>query len=353
MFFFKSEFNLFHFNMHIRSPVIQSLPLSLLAKRPVLLKVDAIQPTGSFKIRGLGFHCRKLVRERNIQHFVNSSGGNAGLAVAYAAQKLKIKATIVVSESTPEFTRKRLVEQGRVFGEKESLVRVIVHGSEWKEADQLARKLAEEDDQAEYISPFDHPDIWKGNSTIVEELVDDPIFKNGEFEIPSNILLSVGGGGLLLGVLEGLKNSPWKNNRIQVIGCETEGAASFAAAFSAKKLVNIGKVNSIAGSLAAPQVSAACIPWILDSTNEKSSISVASQTVSDKQAVESCINFANDHRMLIEPACGAALAPIYNSLLTTTTTSPILIIICGGISIDLPLLSSLANQFKLDSTPIL
>jgi L-serine/L-threonine ammonia-lyase len=221
--------------MHIRTPLIPSLALSSIAKRPVFLKLEAVQLAGSFKVRGIGYHCQKLAHNK-IRHFVNSSGGNAGLAVAYAAQKLNIKATIVVSNSTPQRTINLLIEQGKTFENRESLVKVIVHGSEWKEADQLARKIAQQDPESEYISPFDHPDIWQGHASIIDELIDDPILQG---QIPFEIMLSVGGGGLLLGILKGLDQGIWRDKNIKVVACETEGAASFSASFQAKRIVDI------------------------------------------------------------------------------------------------------------------
>jgi threonine dehydratase len=83
--------------------------------------------------------------------------------------------------------------------------------------------------------------------------------------------------------------------------------------------------------LAAPRVSDACLPWIL---NFHSGISVCSEVVSDLQAVESCKRFADDHRILVETACGAALAPLYYSNSKSHKNDPIIVIVCGGNSVD-------------------
>ncbi|MFM6990478.1 MAG: pyridoxal-phosphate dependent enzyme, partial [Rhodoferax sp.] len=73
--------------LHIATPLIESRALSSLAGKPVWLKLDALQPPGSFKIRGVGLACQTYL-QRGAQRFISSSGGNAGIAVAYAGRKL-------------------------------------------------------------------------------------------------------------------------------------------------------------------------------------------------------------------------------------------------------------------------
>lgn len=86
-------------------------PSELLGKE-VYIKLDAMQPSGSFKLRGIGYTCQKALR-RGATQLVSSSGGNAGLATAYAGQRLGVPTTVVVPESTPEFIRDRLRSYGR------------------------------------------------------------------------------------------------------------------------------------------------------------------------------------------------------------------------------------------------
>ena len=74
--------------------------------KDVYIKLDALQPSGSFKLRGIGYTCQKAIGEGCTQ-LVSSSGGNAGLATAYAGQRLGVPTTVVVPETTPEFIRDR------------------------------------------------------------------------------------------------------------------------------------------------------------------------------------------------------------------------------------------------------
>src|SRR5262245_32642172 len=85
--------------MHIETPLLESRALSLHAHRSVWLKVEALQPSGSFKTRGIGHACREYAR-RGARRFISSSGGNAGLAVAYAGRRLGVPVTVVVPQTT-------------------------------------------------------------------------------------------------------------------------------------------------------------------------------------------------------------------------------------------------------------
>ena len=110
------------------------------------------------------------------------------MATSYAAAKYGIPATIVIPESTPKMMISRLESQK---------AEVIVHGEMWSVANEKALEMAKNDNWL-YVPPFDDPLIWEGNGTIIQEL------QNQMQQKPSAIVLSVGGGGLLCGVLEGL-----------------------------------------------------------------------------------------------------------------------------------------------------
>ena len=295
-------------HLHINTPLIESSPLCKKAGLKVLLKLENTQPTGSFKIRGIGHLCQKGKKEGK-NHFITSSGGNAGIAAAYAGRNLGVKTTVFVPTTTPYDTILKIKEQG---------AEVIVKGDVWDETDKYALDLAEKYDGL-YISPFDHPLIWEGHSTIVDEIA-------MEIQKPDAIILSVGGGGLLCGVVEGLHNNYLQD--IPVIAVETEGADSFAASQKAGKLITLKSIDSIAKTLGAKTVSRQTLEW---NKNHE----IKSVVVSDKQAVSACIDFANDHRFLVEPACGASLAVVYEQLEVLKEVKSVVIIVCGGIGVDL------------------
>ena len=116
--------------------------------------------------------------------------------------------------------------------------------------------------------------------------------------------------------------------------------ASYAAALKAGRPVDIGKVNSIATSLGARIVCEEAFKW---SSKHK----IISYVCNDKSAVNACVNFADDHRVLVEPACGAALFAVYENSPVLSDYSKILLIVCGGAGVSLQKLNEWRKQFWL------
>lgn len=292
--------------LYIETPLLESTPLSKILGVPVWLKMEALQPSGSFKNRGIGHLCTHHAA-KGAKLFVSSSGGNAGLAVAYSGRKLHVPVKVIV----PETTSQQMIEKIRKEGAE-----VTVHGQSWDEADLYARSLLQEDSY--YIPPFDHPLIWQGHSTMIDEIVKE----NGK---PGVILLAVGGGGLLCGVIEGLHRAQWQD--VPVIAVETEGAASFAASVQAGRVTPLKEIHTVATSLGAKTIAQQAFDWTKHHRIE-------SVVVSDQEAIDAASRFANDHRILVEPACGAPLSLIYNQKLNALSYSSVLVIVCGGCNVS-------------------
>lgn len=299
--------------LHINTPLLNSRPLSELSGRNVWLKMDALQPPGSFKIRGIGLACQTYYQQ-GAKRFISSSGGNAGLAVAYAGRSLGVPVTVVVPETTSERARTLL---------RQEEAEVIVHGSSWYEANELAISLLCETDA--FLHPFNDPLLWQGHATMIDEVVESGLQ-------PDAVVLSVGGGGLLCGVIEGLLRNGMPD--VPVIAVETEGAASFHAAIKAGHAVEIEHINTVATSLGAKQV--------CDRAIEYAGIHpVISERVTDEEAIRACRRFADDHRVVTEPACGASLACFYEKKTVLEPFSNPLVIVCGGATLPLQQLISL------------
>ncbi|ANY86804.1 MULTISPECIES: pyridoxal-phosphate dependent enzyme [Pseudomonas] len=288
-------------SLHIQTPLIESRSLSLLAGRSVWLKLEALQPCGSFKLRGVGHACQTH-HARGARHFVSSSGGNAGLAVAYAGRMLGVPVTVVVPETTTERAKALLRLED---------AKVVVHGSSWQEANELAQTLVGPDDA--FIHPFDDPLLWAGHASMIDEVAAAG-FK------PDAVVLSVGGGGLLSGVVQGLERNGW--HEVPVLAVETEGAASLHAALAAGHTVELPRITSIATSLGAKRVAEQALACAQKHPLE-------SHLVSDRAALEACERFLLDHRVLVEPACGAALALTYQPGALAAYRN-VLVIVCGG-----------------------
>ncbi len=300
--------------LNINTPLLESRALSLAAERPVLLKMDALQPAGSFKIRGVGAACEHHVA-RGKRRFISSSGGNAGLAVAYAGRKLSVPVTVYVPETTTEQAKALIRLEG---------AEVVVHGASWQEANELALQAMGED--AAFIHPFDDPLLWQGHATVIDEVVQ----AGAVFDA---VILSVGGGGLLCGVAEGLARNGLGD--VPIIAVETHGAASLSAALDAGELVQLPAITSIATSLGARKVSDHAFRI---SQNRP----VESVVVDDRAAVGASLRFADDHRVVVEPACGAALTVAYSAPIYGPGYERLLVIVCGGATTSIDKLKDLA-----------
>jgi L-serine/L-threonine ammonia-lyase len=290
--------------LHIETPLIESRSLSIHTGRSIWLKLEALQPPGSFKIRGIGLACQEYAR-RGAVRFISSSGGNAGIAVAYAGRMLSIPVVVVVPETTTERAKQLIRQEG---------AEIIVHGPSWQEANAMAVSMLRDTDA--FLHPFDDPLLWRGHATMIDEAARSGVK-------PDAVVLSVGGGGLLCGVIEGLHRNNWQD--VPVIAVETTGADSFARSVFAGHRIELPAITSIATSLGARQVSERAFSWSKQHP-------ISSVVVSDKSAVSACERFIVDHRIVVEPACGAALAAVYEQIPEIEAYNSILVIVCGGVT---------------------
>nr|XP_023420419.1 L-serine dehydratase/L-threonine deaminase isoform X2 [Cavia porcellus] len=320
--------------LHLRTPLRESMALSKEAGTTVYLKMDNAQPSGSFKIRGIGHFC-KTWAERGCKHFVCSSAGNAGLAAAYTARRLGIPATIVVPRTTPPLTVQRLKDEGAT---------VKVGGEALDEAFELAKALAKNNPGWLYVPPFDDPLIWEGHTSVVREL------KEALSAKPGAIVLSVGGGGLLCGVVRGLQEVGWGD--VPVVAMETIGAHSFHAATTAGELVTLPRITSVAKGLGVNRGSEQALKLF-------QKYPIFSEVITDQEAVAAIEKFVDHERILVEPACGAALAAVYSHVVRRLQAegklqaplSSLVVIVCGGSNISLAQLQALKEQLGMNSCP--
>lgn len=297
--------------LHHQTPLFLHHRLSKERNQNIYLKMDCHQPSGSFKIRGIGHLCTQKAK-KGTKGFVSSSGGNAGLAVAFSGKQLGVSTTIIVPTTTPEHVREKI----RVLD-----AHVLEYGSVWDESDVFARSYATLH-QCSYIHPFDDPVIWAGHSTLVDEL------KN-QGPKPDLIVCSVGGGGLLCGIVEGLWKNDWADTPVMAV--ETHGAASLHASVEAGRLVSIDSITSIATTLGARKVAAKALEW-----TQKHPITCVQ--VSDEQTIDSCKELLEDQRVLVEPACSASYSAIFTGHPLIESAQNIVVVLCGGSSVTIDMI---------------
>ena len=293
--------------MYINTPLIESLSIGKTLPANVWLKMDALQPCGSFKVRGIGHACQKYVKN-GATALISSSGGNAGLAVAYSGRRMSIPVTVVV----PKTTKQRAIDLIEAEG-----AQVIVTGEDWSQAHTQAMELS--NDGAMYIHPFDDPNIWTGHASMIDEILSTGLE-------PDAIVLSVGGGGLLCGVVEGLRRNNCSN--VPVLAVETLGADSFFTACQAQKHIEIDEVTSLATSLGAKKVASQAFQ--LHNEHE-----IVNHRVSDKEAVDGCFQLLDEHRVMVEPACGASIAAVDSGCEFLRDKQNIVVIVCGGVGVTM------------------
>jgi L-serine/L-threonine ammonia-lyase len=307
--------------LHIDTPLLRAPPELAGPQSTVWLKMDALQPGGSFKMRGIGQLVQQRVAE-GARAVVCASGGNAGMAATLAARACAVPVTIVVPQTTAVAVHKAIAARG---------ASVVVHGAVWDESHEHALALAKAQG-AVYVHPFDDPLLWDGHATLIDEVVRAGV----AFDC---VVASVGGGGLLAGIVEGLRRNG--RHRVPVIAVETDGAASFAAALAAGAPVTLPAITSIATSLGARRA----MPRLLELAREHPIVSVV---VSDAQALQACTRFADTVRVLVEPACGASIAALEVHPSVFAGFKAPLIEVCGGTGVSLARLAQWSAEFGLD-----
>ncbi|OBT49626.1 hypothetical protein VE04_10082, partial [Pseudogymnoascus sp. 24MN13] len=278
------------------TPCIESRALSQVAGwyARIFLKLDHLQPSGSFKSRGIG-HLISLASTRTSNpHFYCSSGATRP-RLRHRLLGLGHPCTIVVPSATMSF----MVVKLRALG-------ATVHqaGKNWKEADNFLRESVmgrgSHSGEEVYVPPFDHPDIWEGASSLVPELERDMKSVGGY----DGVVCSVGGGGLLVGIADGLRQAG-RTKQVGILAVETEGAASLATSLEAGKVVTLPGISSIATSLGCVKVAdrayeVAC----------QEGVQVA--VLSDAQAAMGSVRLADLERIMAEVACGVSVAACFD-----------------------------------------
>lgn len=317
--------------LHLETPLLWSPILSERTGCNIYLKLENAQNSGSYKIRGIGRFCQEAVK-KGCKHLVSSSGGNAGIAACYAAKKLGVPCTVVVPEPTAPFMKEKI---------RHDATKLEEFGASWDEANIRALEICKQDGHV-LVHPFDHELIWDGHQTMLEEIV-----VQMEGKRPDAIVLSVGGGGLMTGILQGMHKHGW--NDVPLIALETEGAKSFNICFESGVWKGLDSIHTIAKTLGVKKIAHRAFEWI------KEHKPMFSKVITDTEAVNACLGFADDHRFLVSPSAGAALAPVYTDILANMQKSGelpqgklnVVIIVCGGNEVTLKEIDNWKTMFNL------
>lgn len=223
-----------------RTPVI--------ADSRLVLKLECLQPTGSFKVRGAVNTLLSLPKDQVARGLITASGGNHGLAVAYAARIGGTRAVVYLPTSAPKDKADKL----RAWGAE-----VVIEGAVFDEAAVAATARAEAEGMT-FVHPFAPPSVIAGQGTIALEIVE---------QVPEvdTVLVAIGGGGLIAGIATALKAL---RPEIRVIGIEPEGAPTHHASRAAGTLVTLDAITTAAGTLAPRRTEALNFALVSDHVDD-------------------------------------------------------------------------------------
>ncbi|MGO2519698.1 MAG: threonine ammonia-lyase [Microbacterium sp.] len=274
-------------NVISHTPTLPSRALSDALGSPVVLKMENLQRTGSFKIRGAAYRLSRLTAEERARGVVAASAGNHAQGVALAAQALGIPATIFMPLGVP--VPKLLATRG--YGAE-----VVLEGETVATSLRLAAEFAERTG-AVMIHPFDHRDVVVGQGTLGLELMADA-------PDVDTILVGIGGGGLIAGVAAAVKALAAKAGRtVRVIGVQAENAAAMAPSLVEGHPVAIETQPTIADGILVAQPGAVPFEIIKDLVDEV-------VTVTDDDIARAILVLLEQAKVVVEPAGAVGVAAI-------------------------------------------
>jgi threonine dehydratase len=267
------------------------------------LKLENLQVSGSFKARGAFNNILKATQEERDRGIIVASGGNHGLAIAYAAAKLGVRATVYLPKSASADRVERIAAWG---------TEIVQYGENPSDTLRYAQQVAEQEGRL-YIHPFDAEGTLQGTGTLGLELLDD---------VPELdcVLIAIGGGGLISGMSFAIKQ---KRPNVRIIGVEPAGAPKMRAALDAGRVVEIGGINTIADTLAPRTVSARTLEYTQQYVDEV-------VLVNDDQMRQAMRWLWRECNQLVEPAGAAVLAAIQGGVVDISNHKQPVALICGG-----------------------
>jgi threonine dehydratase len=284
-----------------RTPLVRSSNLSKRFGSNFYLKFELFQKTGAFKVRGAFNKILGLLVKQKPRGVVAVSGGNHGQAVAYAARTMGLKALVLMPEMTPP----NYIEATKAYGAEVITTSSMVEGFE--------RACVYEQEGWSFVHPFDDPLVIAGQGTLGLEIL------NAVPQV-TDVILSVGGGGLAGGVGIAIKS---QKPHVRIWGVETEGADSMAQALEAGRVVELPKITSIAHTLGAPAVSNRTLALAQEYLE---SVTV----VPDREAIFALGYLLEREKVLTEPASSCTLAAAEKLREHFSSHQQVVLVLCGG-----------------------
>jgi len=286
------------------------------AGRTVYLKLECLQETGSFKIRGVANKLLNIAPDARGRGMITVSSGNHGKALSYVARRLGIRAVVCLSEAVPEVKREAIQRLG---------AEAIVRGQTYDEAMEHASRLQKERGLV-MIHPFDDPFVIAGQGTIGLELLED---------LPEidTVIVPLSGGGLLGGIALALKTA---HPGIRTIGVSMERGPAMVESLRAGKVVDVVEEPTIADALAggiAPNV------YTFDLIQKY----VDDTVLVSEEEIAGAMAFALEkHHLVVEGGGAVGIAALLSGKVERLGQH-VAVVVSGG-NVELPLLLKIAND---------
>jgi threonine dehydratase len=301
----------------VRTPLIESPQLTDDLGAPVYLKLENVQRTGAFKIRGAANKLQTLSDEERRRGVITVSSGNHGRAVAYVARELEVEAVVCMSTRVPG---------NKVDGIRRLGAEVVLHGESYDEAEAYAEQLREARGLT-MISPFDDPFVIAGQGTIGLELME---------ALPDldTVIVPLSGGGLLSGIALALKSA---DASIRTIGVSMERAPVMFHSLRVGRPIEMKEEETLADALVGGigldnRYTFRMIRQYVDET----------LLVTEKEIAAAMAFALEEHHLVVEGGGAVALAAVLHARVEGATGNTV-IVISGG-NVEIPLLLSIAQD---------
>ncbi len=309
------------YDVAVETPIDEAPFLSERLGNQVLIKREDLQPVFSFKIRGAYNKVAQLTEEQKARGVIAASAGNHAQGLALAAQKLGIRAVIVMPKTTPDIKVRAVRARG---------AEVVLHGDAFDEAQTYALKLVEQQGLT-YIHPYDDPDTIAGQGTIAMEILrqrPDPL---------DAIFIPIGGGGLIAGISAYIK---YLRPEIRIVGVEFEESASMKAALEAGERVVLPTVGIFADGVAVAQageetfrICQSCVDEVV--------------TVNADEICAAVKDIYDDTRSISEPAGALGIAGLKKYVQREGVSGQTLLAIDSGANVNFDRLRYISERAEL------
>lgn len=291
---------------HVRAKIqiyIRTTPIVECSLSNVFLKLENLQYTHSFKVRGAFAHVLHLLEEGDSRTLLTVSAGNHGMGIARAASHFKLPCTVIVPNSAP----KAKIDAIRAYG-----VDLRLEGSNYDEAEQHALEMAAHAKDYVFVSPYNDPFVILGQGTLGFEILE---------QLPqvTAIVVPIGGGGLAAGVAAVVKEL---RPSVRLIGVQAEASAAIYHSLRAGRMVTVPDLPSIAdgiaGNIDLQTITFALIQNYVDDV----------VLVSEAEIEAALSHLLREEKLLVEGSAAAAYAALESG--KVTSGGPAVTILTGG-----------------------